>query len=44
MGPDQIPVETLKCMSDETLEILLDLFNQVYKKPQMIAVTTEQYL
>ena len=31
MGPDQIPVETLKCMNDETLEILLDLFNQVYK-------------
>ena len=31
MGLDQIPVETLKCMNDETLEILLDLFNQVYK-------------
>ena len=31
MGADQIPVETLKCMNDETLEILLDLFNQVYK-------------
>ena len=31
VGPDQIPVESLKCINDETLDIIVDLFNTVYK-------------
>lgn len=29
--PDQISVEILKCVNDDTLELLLDLFNTIYK-------------
>lgn len=29
-GPDQIPVETLKCLNEETIELILNLFNSVY--------------
>lgn len=31
LGPDQIPIVALKCMNDDTLNILLDLFNTVFK-------------
>ncbi|XP_072399046.1 uncharacterized protein [Diabrotica undecimpunctata] len=43
VGPDEIPAELLKCLDDETLPVLLDLFNEVYKTgkiPQEWLVST----
>lgn len=35
VGSDQIPVGTLKCMNEDALDILLQLFNEVTKRGHM---------